>query len=131
LSFLRIIKIIFQIAGLIAINKFGFFIVEYLGLPVPGNVVGLLILFLLLWTKVIKLEWIEDASDFLVKHLSFFFVSISVGLMTIGSLLAKNGIQLAAILIISAVIGMAISGFAAQGLAKRKETGAGNAYNDF
>ncbi|HAQ07169.1 MAG TPA: hypothetical protein DCR24_06470 [Bacillus bacterium] len=87
---------------------------------------------MLLWIKVIRLEWIEEASDFLVKHLSFFFVSISVGLMTIGGLLAKNGVQLAVVLVLSAVIGMAFAGFAAQFLARRKEASqAENVYNDF
>lgn len=115
------VKFGLQILGLILINKIGFYLVDYFQLFIPGNVAGLVILFLLLWTKVLKLEWIEQASDFLVRHLSFFFVSISVGLMTVGSLLAKNGVQLAAVLLISAVIGMAVAGFAAQILARRKE----------
>jgi holin-like protein len=124
-------KIVLQITGLIVINKIGFYFVEFLNLPIPGNVAGLIILFLLLWTKVVKLEWIEEASNFLVRHLSFFFVSVSVGLMTIGGLLAKNGLQLAIVLIASAVIGMAIAGFAAQLVAKRKEgTHSENIYHD-
>jgi holin-like protein len=120
---LKMVRFGLQILGLILINKIGFYLVDYFQLFIPGNVAGLVILFLLLWTKVLKLEWIEEASDFLVRHLSFFFVSISVGLMTVGSLLAKNGVQLAAVLFISAVIGMAVAGFAAQILASRKEGG--------
>lgn len=129
---IKLIKVAVQIVGLIIINKLGFYLVEYFNLSLPGNVAGLVILFLLLWAKVIRIEWIEEASDLLVKHLSFFFVSISVGLMTVGGLLAKNGLQLAAVLITSAVIGMAFAGFAAQILERRKEeTEAEDVYNDF
>lgn len=132
LKVIKLIKVAVQIVGLIIINKLGFYLVEYFNLSLPGNVAGLVILFLLLWAKVIRLEWIEEASDLLVKHLSFFFVSISVGLMTVGGLLAKNGLQLAAVLITSAVIGMAFAGFAAQILERRKEeTEAEDVYNDF
>ena len=118
---LKMVKLGLQLMGLILINNIGLYLVEYFQLFIPGNVAGLVILFLLLWAKVIKLEWVEEASDFLVRHLSFFFISISVGLMTVGSLLAKNGVQLAVVLLISAVIGMAVAGFAAQILASQKE----------
>lgn len=128
----KLVKYFLQIAGLIVINKAGFYIVEYFHLLIPGNVVGMIILLTLLWTKIVRLEWFEEASDFLVKHLSFFFVSISVGLMTLGGLLAKNGFRLAVILIFSAVIGMSFAGIAAHVLANRKEGAkAGNANNDF
>ncbi|WP_257391895.1 CidA/LrgA family protein [Mesobacillus jeotgali] len=101
---------ILQIGGLIVINKAGSYIVEIFDLLIPGNVLGMILLFLLLWLKIVKLEWIEGAANFLVTHLSFFFISISVGLMTLGGLIAENGIQLAVILLCSALIGMAIAG---------------------
>nr|WP_285856822.1 CidA/LrgA family protein [Mesobacillus subterraneus] len=128
----KLVKYFLQIAGLIVINKAGFYVVEYFNLLIPGNVAGMVFLLILLWTKIVRLEWFEEASDFLVKHLSFFFVSISVGLMTLGGVLANNGIQLAVILIFSAVIGMSFAGITAHILANRKEGAkAGNANNDF
>lgn len=122
----KIIKYILQITGLILINKAGFYIVELFDLLIPGNVVGMIILFVLLWTRVVRLEWFEGAADFLVTHLSFFFVSISVGLMTLGGLIADNGIQLAVILVFSAIVGMVFAGGTSQLLVNRKggkETG--------
>ena len=122
----KILKYILQIIGLILINKAGFYIVEILNLRIPGNVLGMILLFVLLWTRVVRLEWFEGAADFLVRHLSFFFVPISVGLMTLGGLIAENGIQLAVILFLSAIIGMAFTGVTSNVLIKRKggeETG--------
>lgn len=116
-----IIKYLLQITGLILINKAGFYIVELFELRIPGNVLGMIILFLLLWTRVVRLEWFASTADFLVKHLSFFFVPISVGLMTLGGLIAENGIQLAVILVLSAIIGMVFAGGTSQVLIMRKE----------
>jgi holin-like protein len=116
-----IIKYFLQITGLILINKAGFYIVELFELRIPGNVLGMIILFVLLWTRVVRLEWFASAGDFLVKHLSFFFVPISVGLMTLGGLIAENGIQLAVILVLSAIIGMVFAGGTSHVLIKRKE----------
>lgn len=128
---MKVVIFFMQIAGLVLINKLGFYLVDYFNLMIPGNVAGLIILFLLLWSKIIKLEWIEQASDYLVKHLSFFFVSISVGLMTLGGMLAKNGLALAAVLIISAVIGISFAAISAHLLSSRKEEAqTQNVYND-
>ena len=117
----KIIKFILQIIGLILINKAGFYIVELLSLRIPGNVLGMILLFVLLWTRIVRLEWVEGAADFLVKHLSFFFVPISVGLMTLGGMIAQNGIQLAVILVLSAIVGMVFAGGTSNVLIKRKE----------
>ena len=43
-----------------------------LNLPIPGNILGMLILLLLLCTKVIKLEQIETVSTFLLISCSIF-----------------------------------------------------------
>ncbi|WP_245243534.1 CidA/LrgA family protein [Mesobacillus selenatarsenatis] len=117
----KMIKFILQIIGLILINKAGFYIVDLLNLRIPGNVLGMILLFVLLWTRVVRLEWFEGAADFLVKHLSFFFVPVSVGLMTLGGMIAQSGIQLAVILVLSAIVGMVFAGGTSNLLIKRKE----------
>src|SRR5690625_3440003 len=88
------------------INELGNFLVKWLSLPLPGNVLGMIILFVLLLTGVIKLDWIDRASSFLLKHLVFFFIPITVGIMTLGSVFLQHGILIIIILIISTAIGM-------------------------
>ncbi len=106
---------------LMVMNKIGFFIVHFTKIPIPGNVMGMLLLFLLLWTKVIRLNWIEQASSMLIKHLSFFFIPISVGLMTLGTVFMKSGIAIILVLMISTIFGIIISGSLSQALVLRKE----------
>ena len=49
--------------------------------PVPASVYGLVILLVLLLTKVVKLEQVEDVADWLIKIMPILFVGPSVGLL--------------------------------------------------
>lgn len=109
-----------QLIALWLLNEFGYFLVETFNLPIPGNVIGMVMLFLLLLTGVVKLNWIEDASSLLIKHLAFFFIPIAVGLMNFGPLFLKSGLSLLIVVIGSIVVGMFVTGFVSQGLAKKK-----------
>jgi holin-like protein len=110
-----------QLAFILGICKMGYVLQDFFSLPIPGNVIGMALLFLLLQLKVIKLHWIELASGFLVKHLAFFFIPIGVGLMEMGGLFKAYGIALLITLLISMVIGLIVSGVTTQKLAKKEE----------
>lgn len=115
------ISILGQLLLLLVLNKIGNLFVEFTNLPLPGNVMGMLLLFSLLTTGIVRLEWVEAASSLLIKHLSFFFIPISVGLMTLGAVFIKSGISLLFVLVISTLLGILISGSLSQVLIKRKE----------
>jgi len=51
-------------------------------LPIPGSVIGLILLFLGLQLGLIHVEMIEDFCEFLLSNMSFFFIPAGVGLMT-------------------------------------------------
>ncbi len=113
--------IIGQLFILWIINTIGFYIVETLNLTIPGNVMGLMILFLLLVTGIIPIRWVEEAANLLIKHLAFFFIPIAVGLMALGTVFLKNGIPLIIIMGISIVLGIYLTGFVSQFVAQKKE----------
>jgi holin-like protein len=117
--------IVIQLFFLWLINEVGYFLVGAFNLPLPGNVLGLVILFVLLLTGVIPLKWVEEASTFLIKHLAFFFIPIAVGLMNFGPLFLQNGISLLIVIIGSAAIGIYVTGAISQRLAEKK-VGAAN-----
>ncbi len=50
-------------------------IVQWLGIPVPGSIVGIGMLFALLKCKIIRLEWIELGSQWLLAEMLLFFYS--------------------------------------------------------
>lgn len=112
---------LFQLFILWALNQLGSIIVTWLSIPIPGNVIGMIILFILLMTGIFKLDWINEAASFLLKHLVFFFIPITVGIMTLGDLFLESGVLLIMILVTSGALGMIIAGWTAQLMAKKKE----------
>lgn len=70
-----------QLAIIIGCLAVGEFIVWLTGITIPSSILGMLLLTLLLKVKIIKLEWVETISNFLVKNMGFFFVPPGVALM--------------------------------------------------
>ena len=95
------------------------FVVTFLDLPIPGNVFGLIFLFVLLLTGVVKVNYIERAAGFLNKHLAFFYIPFGVGLMNYGHLIKTNGISILVMIIGSSIIGLIVTSGSAQYLSRK------------
>ncbi len=108
-----------QVLGLLILNFAGAWAVDHMALPIPGNLVGMILLYALLSLGIVKLSWFEAAGSFLIRHLAFFFVPITVGLMDAGSLFASRGVGIMLILAVSAVIGVVLAGWTSQLLLRK------------
>jgi holin-like protein len=108
-----------QIIGLVTLNFAGIWAVEKMALPIPGNLVGMVLLYAFLGLGIVKLSWFEATGCFLIRHLAFFFVPITVGLMDAGSLFASRGAGIILTLAASAVIGVMLSGWISQLLLRK------------
>ena len=53
----------------------------FIPLPIPGSIYGLLLMFVLLFTKVIKVEQVKDVGEFLIEIMPLMFIPAGVGLM--------------------------------------------------
>lgn len=112
------------------LNEIGFKIAGMLNIPIPGNVIGMMLLFICLMTGVIKLDWINEAASFLLKHLVFFFIPITVGIMTFGSIFVAYGVPLFIILFGSGILGFILTAWVTQLLGKRKRVRASHGYRN-
>jgi holin-like protein len=117
----NIVKTIGQLVILWLIYYISTWAVEFLHLPLPGSVLGMLILFALLSTGILKEEWLSLGANPLLKHLSFFFIPIAVGLMDWGELFTQKGHLLFLHLVISALVALVATGGIVQMLAKSPE----------
>ncbi|GAA0401205.1 CidA/LrgA family holin-like protein [Paenibacillus motobuensis] len=113
--------IILQIAALFFISLAMNYIAKWLHLPIPGTILGIIVLFILLKTKVIKLSWIEQGANWLLAELLLFFIPAAVGVMNYMSLLERDGIRILLVVISSTIVVMASSGLVASRISKRKE----------
>lgn len=105
------------------------YLTGYFHLPLPASVLGMAVLFLLLSSGIIKLRYVEMAGSFLNRHLGFFFVPITVGLMDFGGLIKSSGPQIFVMIAGSTVVGLLATGGLAQYFSKgeRKENERHNA----
>ncbi|WP_059172555.1 CidA/LrgA family protein [Bacillus sp. FJAT-27445] len=90
-------------------------------LPIPASVLGMVLLFLLLAGGIVKIPQIERAGTFLNKHLGFFFVPISVGLMDFGGLIKTSGLQILIMIAGSTIIGLLVTGGMAHYFSRREQ----------
>lgn len=95
---------------------------QALGLPVPGGVLGMLLLFLgLLLHRGVPHE-LEQTSQGLLRHLSLYFVPASVGLITMGPLLAREGLRIGLVMMLSTVLPLVVCGYGLDRWLARRRT---------
>jgi holin-like protein len=114
-----IVRMVAQMAALWAFSAGGSALASGMHLPVPGNVIGMCALFGGLASGLLRSEWFESGGGFLTKHLAFFFVPVTVGVMAFGSTFARAGTGIIAALLISTVLGYAVAGVTTERLSKR------------
>ncbi|WP_297712324.1 CidA/LrgA family protein [Clostridium sp.] len=90
-----------------------------LSLPIPGNIMGMIFLFLFLVTGIIKLEKIEDAAKSILGNLAFLFIPAGVGLMNYFGIISNYVAQILFIVVITTFIVMSCTGLTVQ-LVSRK-----------
>jgi holin-like protein len=110
-----------QLALLYLLLVAGSAVSEILPLPLPGSLVGLLLLLALLGLGVIRLRDVEDTASILVQHLNLFFIPLVVGMVAWGGLIATRGVALAVCLVGSVVVGLIAAGVAGQRLSSQGE----------
>lgn len=82
-----------------------------IGLPVPGAVIGMLILFVgLIVRRGVPAE-LEQVSQTVLKPLSLYFVPASVGIMTMGPLLAQEGARIVLVMVLATLLPLLLCGY--------------------
>lgn len=115
------IKLLGQVGFFIIVSLVMNKLVSILGWNFPGSILGMFVVFLLLQTKVLRLEWIESGASWLLAELLLFFIPPSVGIISYQSLMLHEGIQIFLVIAIGTAFVMACSGLVAQSISKRKE----------
>jgi holin-like protein len=116
---LNIFVVIIQIGLLTVLFLLGNLITKYLHIPLPGSIVGLVLLFLLLQFKVVKIEWIEKGATWLLAELLLFFIPSAVGVVNYQQVISSQGVKLITVIVLSTLTVMAFTGLTAQFIAKR------------
>ncbi len=95
-------------------------------LPIPGSIYGFVILFILLCTKIIKLDYIKPVTDFLLNIMPVTFIAPGVALMITASELQQMLIPILLSVSVSTVIVMAVAGIVSEKILTKKKRGNNN-----
>jgi holin-like protein len=97
----------------------GEFICRALGLPLPGAVLGMLLLFLAFSVRKTIPDHLKQTAPALLSHLSLLFIPASVGVMVWAGMLAHYALALLLVVIASTVMTWLASAFMLHALQRR------------
>ena len=96
------------LAWLLVFQSVGELISRGFGLPLPGPVVGLILMLGGLRIAAIR-EAVGVCADFMLSHLSLLFVPVGVGVMTHLALIGQYGGRMLLVIALSTWIGLAVT----------------------
>jgi len=116
----KIVNVVLQIGLLYLIFLLGSWIQKTLNLFIPGSIIGMLILFILLSSRIVKQEWIEKGSVLLIKYLPLLFLPVTVGIISFPELFNLKGILLIFVILVSTALVMISTGMLSQRLLRKR-----------
>lgn len=114
-------KLFKEVLIIFGIAYLGEWIHALLHIPLPGSLIGMLLLLVCLQFRFIKLHQIATVSDFLLGHLPFFFIPAGVALLAYLGLIRNLWLPILLICFLTTFLTMGISGKVVQWCMNRKE----------
>lgn len=114
-------KYLKQFGIIVAISFIGELLNRFLPIPVPASIYGIVILFTLLETGIIKKESVKDVSSFLIEIMPVLFVPAAIGLIESFDVMRDNLLVYFLITIITTFVVMIVSGITTQAVIKLVE----------
>ncbi len=114
-------KYLKQFVIILAVTCAGEIIRQFVPLPIPGSIYGLVLMFVFLCAKVIRLEDVKDTALFLIEIMPVMFIPAAAGLIESWGDLKPILIQTIVILVVTTVIVMAVTGKTAMFMIRREQ----------
>lgn len=106
-----LIDLLCSLAILYIILCIGNFVAHIIPIGVPGSIWGLLILFLCLVLRIIKLNWVLSSATLLIRYMALLFIPITVGIMKYFHLLSEHATLLLVPNIVSTCVTLVTIGY--------------------
>ena len=101
----------------------GELLVRGLGLPIPGPVLGMALLFLTLLARGRVGAELKTSAGYLLQHLSLLFVPAGAGIMLHMKLVGDEWLPITVALVVSTFAGMAVTALVLKALTGKPATG--------
>ena len=114
-------KFLIQFLIIIAFSFAGELLHYCLPLPIPASIYGIILLFLALELKVLKVKDIRETSSFLIAVMPVMFITAAVGLIDSWHAIANAWLQYIVVTVVSTFVVMAASGWITQFVIRRRK----------
>ena len=116
-------KIIYQIGIIFALCWVSEIIEAFLPFAFPASVIGMILLFILLAFRVLKVEHIREKSDFLLSNMAFFFIPAGVSIINYFDVLKGNVGKLLLICFLTTILTFAATAWTIRGVLRLQNRG--------
>ena len=116
-------KYIREFGIIIVISLIGELLNYLIPLPIPSSIYGLVIMFLCLHFKIVKIADVKKTAVFLIEIRPLMFIPAAVGIIESWDIIKPNVIAYAIITIVSTVLVMAVAGRVTQFVIRHSKKG--------
>lgn len=103
-------KYLKQFLIILAISFIGEILKYIVPLPIPASIYGMVIMFICLQTKILKLDDVKSVGKFLIEIMPVMFIPAGVGLLTAWGVLKPVCVPIILITVITTVVVMVVTG---------------------
>ena len=103
-------KIYLQLLIIFGFSFIGNVISNVFRLPVPGSILGMILLFLALQFKILEFRHVDEAGSFLINNMTILFLPAGVGIMAKWNLISHFWAQILLIVVAALIINMLFLG---------------------
>jgi holin-like protein len=115
----RIASYALSLLVLLAFLGIGRLISTLFGLPIPGSVIGMILLAVALGAGIVRERWVAATSELLLRYLALLFVPPGVGLMLYFGLLQEAWVAIGVSVVVSTIVVLLLVGSVHQRLDKQ------------
>lgn len=98
------VKILYQIAIIFSVCLAGELLSAALPFPLPASIISMLIMLVMLFSGILKIDHIREKSDFLLSNMAFFFIPAGVGVIEHMGTISAFWLEFIVIVVVSTIV---------------------------
>ncbi|MFD1802098.1 CidA/LrgA family protein [Mixta tenebrionis] len=103
-GWLQRLQVPLQVGIYIVLFIFAQQLVSWLHLPLPANIVGMLLMLALIMLRIVPLQWVKAGGNWLLAEMLLFFVPAVVAVVNYGDLLKVEGWRICVVIALSTIM---------------------------
>ena len=117
--YFEVMKFVIQFLIIIGFSFAGEFLHYVIPLPIPASIYGIVLLFVALERKLLKVNDVRDVSSFLIAVMPMMFIPAAVGLITSWDIISGSLVKYVVVTFVTTFVVMGVSGLVTQVVIRR------------